>query len=153
MLSKHHFLLSLATGLALLLVTPASLSAWLVVGLAVAAGVLIDLDHFLVARLNQGDWRATVHGLRNPRLLVFDQDKLFDEDALWGPQRLLSHAVIATVVVGVLLAAASSLPGGLWLAIVAAASIWVHLLSDLAWDNYHLERDFRRHARHLGFDA
>lgn len=148
MLSKHHLLLSLATGLALLLGTPPSIPAWLVVGLAITVGVLIDLDHFLVARLKQGDWDATIRGLRNPRLLVLDQDQLFDEDALWARQRLLSHAIIATVVVGVLAAAAS-----VWLALVAAASLWVHLLADLVWDNYHLERDFRRHARHLGFDA
>lgn len=153
MLSKHHLLLSLATGLALLLVTPAVLPAGLVVGVAAAVGVLIDFDHFLVARVNQGDWRATRRGLQNPRLLVLDQELLFDEDALWARQRLLSHAILGTLLVGGLLAAASTLPGGPWLGIVAATSLWVHVVSDLAWDNYYLERDFRRHARHLGFDT
>lgn len=147
MLSRHHLLLSIATGVGLVFVMPPVLPAWLVVALAVGPGVLIDLDHFLVARHNQGDWRALRRGVRNPRYLVLDQTELFDVDALWARQRLLSHAIVGTGVVAGLLAIHP------WLAVVAAVTLWVHLVADMAWDNYHIQRDFRRHARHLGFDA
>lgn len=153
MLSKHHLLLSIAAGGALLLFTPSTLPIWLVLGVATGMGVLIDLDHFLLARLNQGDWRALTRGLRNPRLLVLDQDQLFDVDALWARQRLLSHAIIGSVLVGGLVAAGSRFALAPWVGLVAAVTLWVHLLADLVWDNYFLERDFRRHARHLGFDG
>lgn len=147
MLSKHHLLLSLATGVALVFLVPPAYPWWFVVGFATALGVGIDFDHFLVARLNQGDWRATVRGLRNPRLLFFDQANLFPEDALWARQRLLSHALVGSVIVAGLVVVAP------WVALIAAVTLWVHIVSDLLWDNYVIERDFRQHARSLGFDA
>ena len=147
MLSKHHLLLSIAAGAALVPLLPAVYPWWFVVGFATALGVGVDFDHFLVARLNQGDWSATVRGLRNPRLVFFDQTNLFPEDALWARQRLLSHAIIGSVLVGGLLLVAP------WVALVAAVTLWVHFVADLLWDNYFLERDFRQHARYLGFDA
>lgn len=147
MLSKHHLLLSLAAGVALVPLLPSIYPWWFVVGVATVLGVGIDFDHFLVARLNQGDWRATVRGLRNPRLLFFDQANLFPDDALWARQRLLSHALIGSVLVGVFVLVAP------WVALITAVTLWVHIVADLLWDNYFLERDFRQHARYLGFDA
>jgi hypothetical protein len=153
MLSKHHLLLSLVTGAFLVLVTPPTLPWWVVVGLAAALGVLVDLDHFVVARLNQGDWRALTRGLQHPRLLVFEQADLFDVDALWARQRLLSHAIVATVLVGGFLAFGRWYATAPWLGLVVAATLWVHIVADLVWDNVFLERDFHRHARALGYDA
>lgn len=147
MLSKHHLLLSIATGAALVFLVPPAYSWWVVVGFATVLGVGIDVDHFLIARLNQGDWRATVRGIRNPRLLFFDQANLFPEDALWARQRLLSHAIIGSLVVAALVLVAP------WMALIAAVTLWVHFVSDIVWDNYFIERDFRQHARYLGFDA
>lgn len=147
MLSKHHLLLSLAAGTALLSVSPATYPWWFVLGLAAVIGVFIDLDHFLLARLARGDWRSTTRALRNPRLLLLDQTALFEEDTFWARQRLLSHAIVGSTIVGLLLGIAT------WLAVIAAVTLWVHIVADLIWDNYHRERDFRRHARSLGFDA
>jgi len=103
-------------------------SPLVVVGYAGALGVLIDLDHFLLARLNTGSWRATVAVLRNPRLVLFDQDAIFETGEVGAVQRLLSHVAITVVLVAGLLPVSRSL------AVVSGVVLVGHILSDVLWD-------------------
>ena len=93
-------------------------------------GVGIDVDHFLVARLTTGEWTPLRRCLSNPRLVFLDQDEIFEPDAIWPLQRLLSHVLIAGVVVPAL---------ALWnvpMAVFVGAVLYFHLLADLVWDVY-----------------
>ncbi|MEA5387178.1 hypothetical protein VB773_14565 [Haloarculaceae archaeon H-GB2-1] len=95
----------------------------LVVGLA--AGVAIDVDHFVVARYRDGDWNVLEKLVENPLRPFTDPEALFVETDLDGLDRLVSHAAIGGVVVP-LLALSST-----YLAVVAAVSLYVHVLADL----------------------
>lgn len=95
----------------------------------VGLSVLIDLDHFPVARLVLGDWRHARRVLANPAGLVGDQSWIFaDVDgALRGP-RLLSHAVLGAVLVAGTWAALPAL--GAFTAVVLVAHVGCDLLRD-----------------------
>lgn len=142
MYSRDHALVSLVVGALGVwgLAIPDVVPWWAAVAWAIAVGVGIDFDHFLIARLVTGDWSAFGRLLRNPLLPLTDPAGLFERDDLWAIQRLFSHALVAGVAVG-----------GLWLwntsfAIFTALVLYAHVLSDLAWDNYRFEEYQRRHA-------
>ncbi|ELY70055.1 hypothetical protein [Natrinema versiforme] len=107
--------------------------AAIVVAYGTAVGVFIDLDHFLIARFKTGDWDAVRFCLANPGTAATDQSEIFDPGDVGVLSRLLSHVVIAGVVVPSI--ALASVP----LAIVTGAVLYVHLLADLVWDIYLLE--------------
>jgi hypothetical protein len=98
-------------------------------GYGVALSVLVDLDHFLVARVTVGDWRNLRRLLEDPVDRLADQSEIFDEDHLTELQRLLSHVLLAgPLVVGTWFVAEP-------LGEFTAAVLYVHLLADLLWDN------------------
>jgi hypothetical protein len=101
MYSKSHLAISAAVGGVLAVWTGAAPArAAFLVAYAGLLGTAIDLDHFLVARLRAGDWRHLRSAVTSPRVAFVDQDELFEEGAV-GPQtRLLSHALIAGLLVG-----------------------------------------------------
>lgn len=103
-------------------------TAAIAVGYAGAVGTLIDLDHFLLARLNTGDWRALGAILREPSIAVLRQDRIFAEGEVGALRRLLSHVVVTGLLVGALAPVAPS-----W-AILTAVVLYFHVLADLAWD-------------------
>ena len=140
MYSRDHAIVSAAVGAAGVALLPVPLPWWAAVGYAVVVGVAIDVDHFAVARLETGDWAALRRCLRNPKIAVLDQDKIFDPQDLWPLQRLLSHHLISGVAVF-----------GLWLvseplALFTALVLYAHVLGDLVWDNYLLETYREQHA-------
>jgi len=133
MYSRDHAIVSAAVGAVGVAVLPVPLPWWAAVGYAVVVGVVIDVDHFAVARLETGDWDALRRCLRNPKIAVLDQDEIFDPQDLWPLQRLLSHHLIGGIAVF-----------GLWLvseplALFTALVLYAHVLGDLVWDNYLLE--------------
>ena len=129
MYSSHHAALSVLAGVALLPFVSTGLGAVGVVAYAVVLGVGVDFDHFLVARYNAGDWRALRACLADPRLAFVSQEEIFAPEEVGVLQRLLTHVVLAGVVVAALLA------GGLVdLAVLSAVVLYVHVLADLAWD-------------------
>lgn len=65
---------------------------------AITIGVGIDLDHFILARYNSGDWAAARNVLTAPRRSFTDQASIFAEDELTASERMRSHVVIATLV-------------------------------------------------------
>jgi hypothetical protein len=130
MYSKAHLLISLAVGAAVAALTgqpPAPAAG--TVAYAVVLGVGIDFDHFLLARLNTGNWDALLGVVRNPRRAVFDQRDIFDEgEDVTRLQRLLSHVVLGGVLVAVLY------PLSAYAALLSAVVLYVHVLSDLYQD-------------------
>jgi hypothetical protein len=139
MRSKHHFVLSLLTALALTpFVDTAFSTPVLVVGMT-ALGVFVDFDHFLIAMHNSGSVRALRWSLAHPVKALVAQDEIFEATEVWPLERLLSHAVIAGGLVGGALAA-----GFDGLAVASGVVLYVHVLSDLAWD---VSRQDRYHER------
>ncbi|WP_160134811.1 hypothetical protein [Halococcus salsus] len=95
----------------------------------VGLGVLIDLDHFVLARLRVGDWRHTVDVLRNPTRVFTDQENLFEGTGGMASLRILSHVVIGGALTW--LWARISRP----VALLTGAVLYVHVLADLLRDN------------------
>lgn len=132
--SVHHAIVSLVVGLAAIAflppvsvlgfaVPPAALALY-----AVAAGVLIDLDHFLIARLRTDGWDALETCLASPRIAVSDQGEIFAPGDVGVLSRLLSHHLVGGLLVGTL--ALASRP----LAVLTAVVLYAHVVSDLVWD-------------------
>lgn len=161
MYSRHHAAVSAVVAAGLLAVLPLGSTTavtalvWLTL---TAAGVFIDLDHFLVARLVRGDWKNTRRALANPRAAVVDQSALFDAGDLWPLERLLSHAVIVPVAI-----AAAWVTGGAVgdavdpgmtanaAAIAMAVALYVHVLTDLVWDVWRQD-GYHEQVREIGDD-
>ena len=128
MYSRAHALLSAAIGIPLAVGAsgvPASASLW---GYVLLLGVGIDLDHFVIGRINRGDWTNARRCLRNPAQIFLDQSTIFDSGDIWRDQRLLSHLLIGGV-----------LTVGLWTvhpywAFVTAVTVYTHVLADLYSD-------------------
>ena len=112
-----------------------------VVAYGTAVGVLIDLDHFLIARYKTGDWDAVRFCLTHPVALVTDQGRIFDHGDVGVLSRLLSHLLIAGVVVPGLAALVS--PD---LAILTGVVLYAHLVCDVIWDRWRLEDHVERSA-------
>jgi hypothetical protein len=130
MYSKAHFLISVAVGAAVaLLAGQPPLPAVATVGYAAVLGVGIDFDHFLVARLNTGNWDTLIRVVRNPRLILFDQGDIFEAgEDVTKLQRLLSHAVLGGLLV------AGLYPLAPFVAVLSGVVLYVHVLSDLYQD-------------------
>ena len=130
MYSADHLLISAIVGVILaILTTESMLLGAAVVVYAVALGVGIDLDHFLIARLNAGKWRAVRRGIEDPRRLVFAQHELFRPREVSPSERMLSHLVLGGLLVGGLWVVTP------WLAVVSGVVVYVHVLADAAADS------------------
>ena len=138
--SKHHAVVSLVVAGVLsyalppVVVAGESIPAAVVVGYGTALGVLVDLDHFLIARLKTGTWDAVRFCLRNPTAAVADQSRIFGHGDVGMLSRLLSHLLI----IGALAPALSlaSVP----LAILTVVVLYAHLVTDVIWDIRRLDR-------------
>lgn len=127
MYSRNHAVVSALVGVPVAIGAPdgAQLAVWLYM---IVVGVGIDADHFVVARLNSGDWTNVRRCLEQPSLLLNGQDAIFDWGDLWRDQRLLSHLVIGGVLVS-----------GLWWidpywAFATAVTVYAHCIADLYSD-------------------
>ncbi len=105
-----------------------AVSGPLLVGVALLIGVGIDLDHFPLARLNRGDWTALRRCVRDPRIVVFDQDAIFDDGEVGAGRRLVSHLVVG----GVLLVGLATVNTDL--AWVGGAVLGIHIAMDVVHD-------------------
>lgn len=92
-------------------------------------GVLIDCDHFVLARLRVGDWRHLRECLENPKRVFTDQENLFEGTGEMASLRILSHVILG----GVLTAVWSRVSRPV--ALLTAAVLYVHVLADLLRDN------------------
>lgn len=129
MYSKYHFIISVVIGW--LTVGGSGLpvdDVGFLVGYAAVIGVGIDLDHFLIARWNTGEWRAVRFCLRRPTVVVVDQSRIFREGEVRSRQRLLSHGVVTIVLV----VGAGAFDEVVML--VTATVLIGHILTDVVWD-------------------
>ena len=105
-----------------------------VVAYGTAVGVLVDLDHFLISRYKTGTWDAVRFCLSHPTAALADQRRIFDPGDVGVLSRLLSHLLIAGLAV----------PGlalvDVTLAILTGVVLYVHLVSDVVWDIWRLDR-------------
>lgn len=117
-----------SVALALSLPLPGGLPALAaVVAYGVALSVFVDLDHFLLARVEAGDWRHLRAALADPFAAFTDQDDVFPDLRL-RQERLLSHALLGGALVGGLLVVAPAL------AAFTAGVLYVHVVCDLLRD-------------------
>ncbi|WP_262178963.1 hypothetical protein [Haloarcula laminariae] len=127
--SRDHFVISVAVGLVAGLYAGVDLLTGLGwVAFAAVVGVGIDFDHFLVAWYNTGEPRAIRYCLRHPRAVFTDQAAIFHEYELGKLDRLLSHVLIGGPLVAALWVLAPPL------ALLAAATLYAHVVADLAQD-------------------
>ena len=96
--------------------------------------MLVDLDHFLIARLNTGRWDAVRFCLANPAAAVADQRRIFDSGDVGLLSRLASHLLIVGVIAPMLAVSNVSV------AILTGVVLYVHILSDVLWDRWRLKR-------------
>lgn len=128
MYSRHHAIGSLVVGTSFVLVTE---TAIVLIAYAVLLGTLIDLDHFPIARYNQGSWDALRFCLNNPVHAVVDQSDIFSIEAVYPLQRLLSHVLLGGTLCLALLVVDTTL------AILSAVVLYFHILMDLIADLRH----------------
>ncbi|WP_410765187.1 hypothetical protein [Haloferax sp. DFSO60] len=131
MKSLEHATVGVVVGTiaALTLTPPGSLVA--LVGLAVLLSVFIDLDHFVLARFERGDWSNLKLAVTNPRIGLLEQEKVFEDfPREFNLKRLLSHQLIGGVaVVGLVLS------GNLVFAAFVGVVIYAHIVCDLLRDS------------------
>ena len=128
--SLEHFVIgSVAAALALVpLAERFSIPVLLVLfAVGVVLSVLIDLDHFVLARLRVGDWRHLRRVLGDPTNALSGQGWIFEGVEL-ERERLASHLVVGIVLVGI--GAALNPAAGAFLAAVIA----VHVVCDVLRD-------------------
>lgn len=128
--AKEHFLLSALVGGALAPLVETRLPTAILVVYAAVLGVAIDADHFVVSRLETGDWRALASLRREFTNTLFGMETIFDTDEVQPHQRLLSHHLAGGAVVG-----------GVWvvsppLALVSTVVLYAHVLGDLYADTF-----------------
>ena len=138
MRSGAHAVISLVVaGLALALTDP-PFAAPVVVGVALAVGLGVDLDHFVLAWWRTGGLDPVFRCLRDPRILFVEQDAIFEDGDVGAINRLLSHAVIGGVAVPLCRVVSPYLAG------LVGVALYAHLLADL-WatsrDAVAVERD------------
>jgi hypothetical protein len=128
MLTRHHALVSALVGVVLAVAVPTPLPGPLLVAGVTALGTLVDLDHFLIARVRTGSWGPLRRCLSDPRMALFDQDEIFDEGDVGAGTRLVSHVLVTGLLVGGLAFVAPSL------ALVAGVVLVAHVACDVIWD-------------------
>ncbi|MFC7204124.1 metal-dependent hydrolase [Haloferax namakaokahaiae] len=131
MKSLEHAAVGLAVGAAaaLVLTPPGGLAALVV--LAVLVSVFIDLDHFVLARFERGDWSNLRLAVTNPRVGLLEQEKVFEGfPRNFDLKRLLSHQLIGGVAVAGLV-----LAGNVLLAAFVGVVVYAHIVCDLLRDS------------------
>jgi len=90
----------------------------------VAAGVLIDLDHFVWARYNHGHWEHLLEAFEKPFTVMRDNQAVM-ENALEENQRYISHLFIFAM------AGALTYTVSQNFMILTTSMVGIHILSDL----------------------
>ena len=129
MKSHAHAAVSLVVAALALAVTDPPFSPPVVVAVVLVFGVLIDVDHFVLAAFRTGGLEAVKRCLRDPRIVFVAQDEIFERGEVGMLERLLSHVVIGGVAVPLCWLFYSPYLGGL-----VAAAVYAHVLADLVAD-------------------
>lgn len=65
----------------------------LIFPIGIAAGTLVDLDHFLIARYRTGNWKALSKVVENPIYYLKNQSKIFSSQSVKRTDRSTTHFV------------------------------------------------------------
>ena len=128
MYSRDHAVISGLVGLPIVGIAPSTEPLILLWAYVVLLGVGIDLDHFVIARINHRDWRNLMRCLRQPSRAFVGQTTIFDSGDIWRDQRLLSHLVIGGGLATLIW------PINTYWAFATAVTVYTHLLADLYSD-------------------
>jgi hypothetical protein len=128
MYSRTHSVIAGLTGIPLVGVAPSTEPPLLLWAYILLLGVGIDGDHFVIARINRGDWTNLQRCLQKQSRVFVEQATIFDNGDIWRDQRLLSHLLIGGGPVTLLW-----LVNTYW-AFGTAVTIYTHLLADLYSD-------------------
>jgi hypothetical protein len=128
MYSRNHAIVMGLVAIPLAVFAPPEVPRLAVIGYVLALGVGIDVDHFLVARINRGTWDNLRRCVSDPSLVFTRQAEIFDRGDVWSDQRLLSHLLIGGVMVALWWVPSQ------YLAVVTAITIYTHVLADLFAD-------------------
>lgn len=134
MYSREHLAISIVVGGILVPVVETPLGPAGTVAFAGLVGTLIDLDHFVIVRVRRGSWAPLRRASRRPRRVFFAQDELFEPAEVGAWPRIVSHLAIGSLLVVGFLARAPSL------AVVTAAVLGTHVVSDVLWDAWRARR-------------
>lgn len=123
----RHFLITVAASLGILAASGnTSLEVVLAAtAYAVAIGVFMDLDHFLLAWSGSGDFVELRRAFRNPVDAFTNAEKIFERGVFTPRARFLSHFTILYTATGL------SLLVSVELAAFTAAIITLHILADI----------------------
>jgi hypothetical protein len=124
-----HAIISLVVAAGAVAVGEPTLDPALTVGYGVALGVLIDLDHFLLSWAVADSVAPLKRVLRRPWIVATEPSKIFEEGNLGPYHRLISHVVIAGVLVPAVWVVVGPFVGTL-----SAVVLYAHLLADLIAD-------------------
>ncbi|MCW8172558.1 hypothetical protein D8S78_09985 [Natrialba swarupiae] len=96
--------------------------------------MVVDLDHFFIARAKTGNWAAVRYCFANPVAAILDQRRIFDRGdvgVLSSPESPVDRRVL------VLLFALESVA----VAILTGVVLYVHVVCDVAWDLRRLRQE------------
>ncbi|MFB6145792.1 MAG: hypothetical protein ABEJ99_04800 [Candidatus Nanohaloarchaea archaeon] len=127
--ARDHFLISvLVSSIASALVFPRITVLALVAAITgILAGVLIDFDHFIIARWKTGNWDYLTTSISDP-VTAFARHKTILEDietVVPSEERLLTHATLTAIAFTTLYFLSSET------SLVVLASLTAHILSDI----------------------
>jgi len=128
MYSRSHAIISVIIGVPLAVTEPEVHQQLYILIYVVVLGVGIDLDHFVIGRINRGDWSNLTRCIRSPSQVFVDQASIFERGDIWRDQRLFSHLLISGVLIGLVWFI------GEYLAFVTAVTVYTHVIADLYSD-------------------
>ena len=128
MYSRSHAIISAITGVPLAVTAPEFHQQLHILIYVAVLGVGIDLDHFVIGRINRGHWSNLTRCIRSPSQVFVDQVSIFERGDIWRDQRLFSHLLIGGVLVGLTWFISE------YLALVTAVTVYTHVIADLYSD-------------------
>lgn len=100
--AAKHFLASILLACLFLIFEPFGSTPVSFIGLGVVCGTLIDLDHFIVSRMRNGDWHHLKNALNSPLAIFIDYRVSMEdfEDNFFGSIRQIyvSHFTTAILI-------------------------------------------------------
>lgn len=128
MYSRNHAIISVVVGAPPTVTAPEFHQPTYIFVYVITLGVGIDLDHFVIGRINRGDWSNLNRCLRSPSQVFVDQASIFERGDIWRDQRLLSHLLIGGALIGLVWFSSG------YLAFVTAVTVYAHVIADLYSD-------------------
>ena len=126
----EHFLVSTAIGIsASVIFGTGILNSIAITSISILSGAFIDLDHFVIARILDGDWKRLQKAVKHPLDTLTSNEDLFGEKWLPPSKVIPSHIGIAFSL-GLFYIFTNILAAG-----IGSISAFVHIAMDLIFLN------------------